>query len=158
MCLSALPEHLNSREEIEANFPDDSQYGDTWYGKLYRSFRKWFKQHSVFGPRDIHWYHRFREWPITLFAWFGDGYPRFENDILAIKTLTKGIFFYDSKYNKFYLSRVQYWVDWHIQIQWPLFICFSFYINDYFWMGYFGFKRDADKVYWLSLFFGRGSK
>ncbi len=158
MCLSALPEHLNNEEEIEANFPDDSQYGEVWYGKLYRWFRKTIKAHTVFGPRDIHWYHRFREWPITLFAFFGEGQARFENDILALKALAKPIFWYDSQHNRFYLSRIQYWVDWHVQLAWPLFFCFSFHRKGDLWMGYVGLKRDADRVFWVSLFFGKGSK
>lgn len=158
VCLTAFPEHLNSQEEIEANFPDDSQYGDTWYGRLYRRWSKFIKPHIVFGPRDIHWYHRFREWPITLLALFGEGQARFENDILAIKSLAKPIIWYDSSFNKFYLSRIQYWTKWHIQIQWPLFLGFSFYRNDQFWMGYLGFKRDADKIYILGAFFGKGAK
>ena len=158
MCITALPPHLDSQEEIDAAFPDDRQYGDGWFGRLYTWFHKKTKACTAFGHRDIHWYHRFREWPITIFAVFGEGFARFENDYLAIKAPSKMITWYDSQYNQFYLSRIQAWVVWHIQIQWPLFLCFSFTIGDSMWMGYCGFKRDADKVYWLALFFGKGSK
>lgn len=149
MCLSAFPEHLNTREKQINAFPDDSEYGSLW-----KKWCLWIKPKITFGPRDIHWYHRWREWPITLFAFFGGGQSRWENDIIAIKSTNTPVFLYDSKYNKFYLSRIQSWVTWCIQLQWPLF--FTIKVGD--WVGYLGFKRDADKIYILGAHIGRGAK
>lgn len=159
MCITALPEHLNSQEEIEANFPDDGQYGDTWYGRLWRRWNKITKASTAFGPRDIHWYHRWRKNPITLIALFGKGESRWENDIFAIRSVNKSVLLYNPGRTGFYLSRVQYWCDWHIQIQWPLFFSFHFYFGKTNKQGvqfYIGAKRDQDRVYWCpAIFLGR---
>lgn len=149
MCLSSMPEHLNTKEKVAANFPDDSEWGPLW-----KKWCVWSKPYITFGPRDIHWYHRFREWPITLFAWFGEGQIRWENDIIAIKSVNKPIFWYDSQFNRFYLSRIQSWVSWMVQLQWPLF--FAVKVGE--WFGYIGYKRDADKVYILGAHIGKGAK
>ncbi len=152
---SALPPHL---WDVENNFPDDSQFGDTWYGRIYRWFKKTTKTWFVFGPRATEWWARWREWPITLIAFFGEGQTRWENDIIVIKSTNAPIFLYNSVYNKFYLSRLQSWVKWHFQVQWPLFLTGHVYIKDKMWFAYVGFKRDADKIYWLSLTVGVGGK
>lgn len=104
MCITALPEHLNSQEEIDQAFPDDSQYGDTWYGRIYKWFHKKTKGMTAFGPRDIHWYHRWRKYPYILLALFGGGESRWENDIFALRSLNSPIFFYGPR--GFYLSLV----------------------------------------------------
>ena len=150
MCLSALPPHLDTLEEIYNAFPDDSQYGG-WWGRLYKWFRKETKAMTSFGPRDVHWYHRTRDLPITLFAIFGEGAARWEesNGFFAIRAKNDTVIWYWPQV--VYLSRVQYWCDWHIQIQWPLFLNFHFWK----WQGYVGLKRDADRVFRLALYFGR---
>lgn len=150
MCITALPNHLDSKEEIENNFPDDSQFGDNWFGRAWKRFKKISKYYFVFGYRDIHWYHRFRRNPMTLLALFGEGESRWENDFMNIRSINKPIFLYAPSDQQFYLSRVQYWCDWHIQLAWPLF--FSCHFGK--WQFYCGFKRDADGVYWVSLFIG----
>lgn len=139
---SALPPHLNSPGAWNGKDDDDHSWT-----KWRKAVKGWF----AFGPRAKEGWARFREWPITLVAISAKGQLRFENDYLAIKAPAKPVFFYDSRFNRFYLSRVQYWVDWDLQIQWPLFLGFHWKG----WQGYIGFKRDADKVYWLALYFGR---
>lgn len=132
---SALPEHLNDPSEIEAAFPDDSKSGALW-----RKFKKATKHWFVFGPFATEWWACWRELPITLFK-IGHGVWRYEDDVTA----------FCSKPTWGYLSRVQYWMTWHIQIQWPLFLQIQLWGMQF----YIGFKRDQDKVYWLSLFIGR---
>ena len=112
MCWSALPEHINEPHEWDGK--DDDQLG--WWGR----FRKKYKGYFAFGPRDEHWYHRFRYKPVTLFALFGRGEARWENDFMAIRSTNNPVLWYFPSYNGFYLSRVQYWCDWHIQLQWPV--------------------------------------
>ncbi len=171
MCITALPEHLNSVEEIENNFKDDDQFGVTWYGRLWRRYRKWLKPHLAFGPRDVHWYHRCRVYPKTLLALRGNGPFRLESDG-GNDFYTAEPYLLNRQWSGSYLSRIQYYCRWHIQIQWPLFICIHWYTNAqdvplpnqakmdtdgkilYF---YIGMKRDADN-YWLSLFVGRNWK
>ena len=137
MCKEALPEHLNDPDEIDAAFPDDSKLGKYW-----RWFKKTTKTWFVYGPRDSHWWHKWREWPICLFKIGGSNSWRYEDD-----TRDGYVEWVPS-----YLSRVQYkQTKWHIQMQWPLFIL----IQIGRWEAYAGFKRDADKVFWLSLYMGR---
>lgn len=158
---SALPDHIDEPEEW--NNRDDDQH---WYTRWRKSVKGWF----AFGPRATEWWARFRTWPITLFAWFGEGESRWENDIFALRSVNDSVYLYNSKPNKVYLSRVQYWIRWHVQLAWPLFFCFHFYwknedVGSYpvrprlkGWAGYIGFKRDADLVYWLGLYLGRSFK
>jgi hypothetical protein len=54
-------------------------------------------------------------------------------------------------FSRHYLSRVQYKSSWHIQLQWPLFL--EVQVGG--WEAYVGFKRDADKVYWVAAYAGR---
>lgn len=141
MCRLALPEHLNDPEEIEAAFPDDSDNGP-----IIRWLKKKTKTWLVFGPRDPHWLHKFREWPICLFK-LGSFRTRWRFEDDSSSWYEDGYLYPAPKY----LSRVQYLQSWHIQIQWPLF----FLIQIKTWEFYIGFKRDADKVYWLALYAGR---
>lgn len=158
MCITALPEHLNSKEEIESAFKDDDQFGITGLGGLYRRFKKWTKAQMAFGPRDIHWYHRWRKLPIVLLVIFGRGESRWENDLFALRSVNSAAFLYWPE--GFYLSRVQYWCDWHIQICWPLFFCMHFkYGRTGIFTFYMGAKRDADMVYWFpAIYIGLGHK
>lgn len=76
----------------------------------------------------------------------------------------------DFSQNGYYVSRIQPWLRWHISLQWPFFFNFhviycqknvasfptyqsSFGICKMLTFG-FGFKRDGDKVYWLTANFG----
>lgn len=150
MCWTALPQHINEPNEWDNK--DDDRH---WYTSWRKAVKGWF----AYGPRDIHWYHRWRKNPITLLAIFGKGESRWENDILAIRSIPKTILFYNPGNTGFYLSRVQYWCNWSFQIQWPFFIGFHWYYGKTNKQGvqlYIGTKRDADKVYWFpAIFLGR---
>jgi|SRR6185436_1504339 len=154
MCKSALPERLQHPEAWKGT--DD----DVWYLRWSLPYKGW----NAFGPRDKHWYHRWREMPLTLFAMFGKGDSRWESTAseIRLRSINKTVLFF--KPTNVYLSAIQYWCRWSFQIQWPFFIAFHFYFKDtpypanvtgkmfYF---RFGCRRDADIVYWFpSLFIG----
>lgn len=142
MSWSSLPEHVNSPEEW--NGKDDDQH---FYTRWIKSVKGWF----AYSYRSKYWWERWRKKPVVLLAFFGHGESRWENDLMALRSVNKTVALYYPPKNgwSFYLSRVQYWCDWHIQLQWPLFFAFHFkhgktgLINFY-----IGAKRDADKVYW----------
>lgn len=170
MCKEALPEHIDEVRE--------------WAGTDHdKSFWKWLIplkiKYLAFGPRDSHKWHKWREWPITLFAAKGDGFWRFENDITDSTSVDSStLVLRDGREQGQYLSRNQHWCRWSFQLQWPLFVAFHWYFKDeyvgepvgrnsmsgdrfddkllYF---YIGAKRDADKVYWVkSLYLGKNWK
>lgn len=169
--LSALPDHLNSREEIEANFPDDDQYGNTWYGKAFRWFKKETRGYRAFGPRATEWWARWREQPIVLLAVRGKGAWRWESfisgDVLDFREPFEDL----TKYN-YYLSRIQPYCRWHVAVQWPLQVTFHCYWKastvpsvtqarietSYTDMiaGYGPTHLDKDWVYWIFSFFVGG--
>jgi len=160
MPISAMPEHLNSKEKIEAAFPDDSQYGDSLFGRLYKRYQKVTKTWFAFSYRCTEWWAKWRKYPIVLFGVKGAGPWRFEHE---------GGYFVEENV-KFirltklaYLSRIQYYTRWHFAIQWPLMISFHFYLraedvpiygrprpesDDGLWFGYWN-HYDADNVYWM---------
>lgn len=141
---SALPEHLNTPEAWNG-YDDD----DHWY----TSWRKYVKGWFAFGPRATERWARFRNIPIILFAVQGEGRFRLESDQYPSVSTPEKIFTWRSLSEPlyYYLSRVQYWTNWHIGLQWPLFL----HGHRGGWQFYIGFKRDADRVYWLALYFGR---
>lgn len=149
MPLSALPDHLNSREEIEANFPDDDQYGNTWYGKAFRWFKKETRGYKAFGPRATEWWAKWRKQPIVLLAFRGKGAWRWESDSKS-ELLDYRKQFTDYAYADFYLSRIQSQCQWHIAVQWPLQVTFHYTDIIY---GYVPSHRDADMVYWFPSFY-----
>lgn len=144
----AMPPHLD--ESQEWNGKDDD---DHWYTSWRKAVKGWF----AFGPLSEYSWARFRNYPITWFAIRGQGRFRFESDRpTGLETFQWS----DTKYDMWfgphlgfenYFSRVQYYTAWHLAFHWPLFI--SMHIGN--WQGYIGFKRDADRIYWLSLYFGR---
>lgn len=137
----ALPPHIDQPNEWD-NHDDD----DHWYTK----WRKAVKGLFAYGPRSKHWWARWRRSPATLLAVFGAGDSRWENDILALRSVNKTVFMYVPSSNGFYLSRVQYWCDWHIQFAWPLFFAFHFkYGKKGLVNFYIGAKRDSDLVFWF---------
>lgn len=162
---SALPEHLNDPEEIENSFPDDKRFGDGFFGRIYTWFHKTTKTWTAFGPRATEWWAKWRELPVTVFAAFGPGLSRWEDTDGELQKGTpypKRLWMF--KPRVMYLSAIQYWTKWHIQIQWPLFIACHYYIDPVpKWDGvatgrrvfYFriGARRDADRVYWCPSFF-----
>lgn len=176
---SAMPEHLNDQEEIDNAFPDDSQYGDSFFGRIYRWYNKKTKTWFAFSYRCTEWWARWRKYPKVLFAIKSkDGYFRIETD----NPRGPGDCAYDARYlfnesvwhvdnsdphtdvfSEGYLSRIQYWCRWHFAIQWPLMVSFHFYPKSSDVPKYgeirpeldgkvvFGYWNhfDADLVYWM---------
>lgn len=127
-----LPEHIN--EPHEWNGKDDD---DHWY----TAWRKYVKGYFCF---------KFGRLPRVVFAARGAGRWRLEDDTFS-GGLDAGVLVNRKFGGGWYLSRVQYWTNWHLALQWPLFL-HGHYGK---WQFYVGFKRDADKVYWLALYAGR---
>lgn len=144
-----MPEHLNSTEEIENAFPDDSQFGTTtWYGRFYRWYQKKTKTWFAFSYRCTEWWARWRKYPKVLLAVCSKNHTfRYENeqgdgldiewrrilinrDVKIWKTATApdGAPVWDVQ--PAYLSRIQYYSRWHFSIQWPLMITFHFYFKE----------------------------
>ncbi len=174
MPLSAMPDHLNSKEEIEAAFPDDSQYGTkTLFGRLYRWYQKKSKTWFAFSYRCTERWARWRKYPIVLFGIKGAGVWRFEYDGGDIIDENVEYLRLAGK-DKCYLSRIQYYTRWHFAVQWPLMISFHFYpkaedvpvygqprpeLDGKLWFAYWG-HFDADLIYWMitSGYLGRNFK
>jgi len=152
--LDALPVHLQDSDAWKGT--DD----DNWLMRWRLKCKGWF----AYGPRASKWWAKWREIPVCLFKIGGLGYWRWELDGQGEAIVREP---------GDYLSRIQYWKRWHIQVQWPFFIAFHFYFkaddvpcpwNE--WdtdgmliYGYFGAHRDADKVYWFpSAYLGRNWK
>lgn len=133
MPLSALPPGF-----------DNSQKGDWNFWPLKYIRPSW----TAFGPRAKERWAKWREFPIVLFAWFGPGDSRWEesNGLFAVRSTNKPVFFY--KPWTLYLSVIQYWCDWSIQLQWPLFFAVHWY-NKNKKVHYFriGARRNADRFY-----------
>ena len=140
MPLSALPEHLNSPEEIEANFPDDSQFGG-WFGKIYRKIHKVTKAWFAFGPRCTEWWANWGWAPKDIFRFGSSELWRIEFCEL------------DPEIVHSYTSRIQYHMKWYIILQWPLSLIFKVSYKDKFLYGYGPIHYDADAVWWLFSFF-----
>lgn len=122
MPISAMPEHINTQEKIDAAFPDDSQYGNGWFGRLYRRYQKQTKTWFAFSYRCTEWWAKWRLSPKVLFKVGGKGDWRYEQAVCDI-CLPVG------SHTVVYLSRIQYWKRWHLAIQWPLLISFHFYFH-----------------------------
>lgn len=164
MPLSALPPWI--KDQAEGTTTD-------WNNSIQK---KWKKSWFAYGPRATESWAKWREWPITLFALFGKGPARFEGEGWERDSgFQEGarmghLWRFDPAKMKLfrpvYLSAIQYWAKWHIQIQWPFFIAFHYYIdsvpkypepsaNKRVFYFRFGCRRDADKVYWFpSIFIG----
>ena len=182
---SALPKHLQSWEAWVGKDDDDH-----WYTR----WRKYVKAWSAFGPRSpkgiafafilfppfiIPVLRKWREFPIVLVALSGGGPLRWESTDGSRESIgeSQNVAFIknakDPEGQQVFLSRVQLWCRWHIQIQWPLFFCFHFYKNKNdilplgdkvdrdgkLFMAYWGAKRDADRVFWfVARYIGRNFK
>lgn len=149
----ALPDKLNPYKNPNAWKGTDTEW------------KRWVKGLQAF---------RFEGLPRTLFAARGRGPFRWENSdgSKKIADYADRVLFRESLQDAgYYLSRIQYWTRWHVQLQWPLFFAvhvyhrpldvpmfpnepredlsikrmFSFQI---------GFKRDGDGVSWLTMFLG----
>lgn len=186
MPISAMPEHLNSPEEIENAFPDDEQFGvKNWWGRLYRWYNKTTKTWFAFSYRCTEWWARWRKYPKVLIAFKGDGPFRFETDgwdsvYYADHLFNEEVYAYRDinemlgEYKEGYLSRIQYYTRWHFAIQWPLMVSFHFYpkasdvpiygkprpeLDGKVWFFYWN-HFDADLIYWMvtSGYLGRNWK
>lgn len=175
MPISAMPEHLNTREEIDAAFPDDEQFGTTtWYGKLYRWYQKETKTWFAFSYRCTEWWARWRKTPMVLLALRGKGDWRWEKEDGSGDVIGGYWAIAAWQPTGAYLSRIQYYTRWHVAIQWPLMISFHFYpkaadvpcvlenrpdLDGKLWFGYWN-HFDADLVYWMitSGYLGRNWK
>ncbi len=161
---SAVPPHLNPHINPDAWKGTDQ---DVWWKRWLIPFKGWM----AFGPRATEKWAKFREYPWLLFAAKGKGYFRWENTDGSWETIDTpqkiGQQTFDWTGAAVYLSRSQYWTKWHIQLQWPLFIAFHIYwrLRDvpsfpdrpredlsilHMFQFQIGFKRDADRVYWLT--------
>lgn len=143
-----LPEHINNPEEWLNK--DDSKH---WY----TDWRRHVKGFFAYSWKRRHWFGKLRRYPITLIAFFGRGESRWENEIMAIRSVNTAILFYWP--SNFYVSRVQYWCDWSFVVNWPLGVFFHFK-----WgkkgvvQGYLGWKRDSDVWWFPAVYLGRGWK
>lgn len=172
MPISAMPKHLNTKEKIEAAFPDDSQYGDSWFGLLYKRYQKATKTWFAFSYRCTEWWARWRTVPKLLFAIGGKGLWRYES-IFGFNGSLHSVRSLDI-FPDFYLSRCQYWKRWHFAVQWPLMISFHVYprvqdvpipeecsleLDGKLWFAYWN-HFDADLIYWMitSAYVGRNWK
>jgi hypothetical protein len=171
MPLSAMPEHLNTQEKIDAAFPDDSQYGTkTWYGRLYRWYQKKTKTWFAFSYRCTEWWAKTKRYPMVAFAIRGEGEWRWEGgniDAIGGKRIVT-----TWRPRNTYLSRIQYYTRWHFAIQltvwdkipvvFPM-VSFHWYkssvdipkygesrqnVDGKLWFVYWG-HFDADLVHWL---------
>lgn len=174
MPISAMPEHLNSQEEIDAAFPDDSQYGtDNLFGRIYKWYQKKTKTWFAFGYRCTEWWARWRKYPIVVFAIKGNGYWRCETEHAELSVPEPNVLLF-RKIDSGYLSRIQYYTRWHFSIQWPLLVTIHFYpkaadvprpneprpdSDGKPWFAYWN-HFDADLVYWMltSGYLGRNWK
>lgn len=134
----AMPIKLGTPEAWNGKDDDDH-----WYTSWKKQVKGWF----AFGPLSEYSWARFRYYPKLLFIITRQpSSVRYENDAKQWDAFQVNEFFDGG-----YVSRVQYSLDWHIGLQWPLFL--HGHYGD--WQFYIGFKRDADRIYWLSLYFGK---
>lgn len=163
----AMPDHLNTQAEIDAAFPDDSQFANRTgliglYGRALKKFNKLTKPWSVFGPRSRFAWARWQFPPKIIFKLGGKGTWRYE-----LITRPDGYLSY------WIYSRCQYYKRWALIVEWPLSLTFHIYwrekdvpVEDQPWANDFGITRllfaygpihwDADIIYWLLSFYVGG--
>lgn len=173
---SALPSHLDEQHEIDAAFPDDSQFANRkgllgLFGKAWRWYKKKTKTWFAFSYRCTERWARWRVYPKVLFAVGGEGVWRWE----AILPPHADLYSDDVVQPAFYyLSRIQYFKRWHVSVQWPLIFTMHFYpkakdmplhagtsyeLDGKLWFFYWN-HFDADLVYWMvkSMYLGKNWK
>lgn len=135
------------KDALPPNFLDEQtgDWKDIWPFKYLKPSL------TAFGPRSNHWWARWREYPIVLFAVFGEGQSRWEesNGLFALQAPNKLLRYYNpGKNGPLYLSAIQYWCDWHVQLQWPFFFAFHVKMfNNKIWYFRIGARRNADRFY-----------
>lgn len=167
MPLSALPKEL---QDVENHFPDDDQYNNVpVFGRLYRWYQKKSKTWFAFSYRCTEWWARWRKYPVVLIGLRGKGSWRWE----GIESVGGHHVLLMEGYSGSYLSRIQYYAQWHVALQWPLMFSCHFYndakdvpipfdrpdVDGKLWFFYWN-HFDADLIYWMltSLYFGRNWK
>lgn len=140
MCREALPKHIDEASEWAGTDHD------TWWMRWFIPLKL---KYCVFGPRDSHKWHKWREWPLCVFFLRGEGYTRLEDDKRDKRSTKKKLVMEQSSEAKGYVSRIQKWCKWHVQLQWPLFFACHINIKGKPLYFYLGAHRDADKVYWI---------
>lgn len=148
---SAIPQHVLDRDWVGTD-------NDSWLMRLKKKVQYAFAA----GPNVPSGFWKWRDIPIKLIAVKGKGLWRWE-DTDGTNIHAAEVYMYHSE---LYLSRIQPWCKWHVSLQWPLFFnCHFIYcqknvvkyptyqsefgITKMFTFG-IGFKRDGDKVYWLT--------
>ena len=114
---SALPEGFDNSQKGDWNF---------W------PFRYLKPSLTAFGPRCTERWAKWREFPIRLF-FRGKGAVRWENtdgSVTGIGTATQYTVVGNFKAGQLYISAIQYWCKWHVQIQWPLFFAAHYYLDE----------------------------
>lgn len=132
MPLSALPPGFDNKQKGDWNF------WPFYYIK---------PSLTAFGPLAIEWWAKWRRYPITLFAMFGPGESRWESNKSEFRLRAVGATIWFFKPTFVYLSAIQYWCDWHIQIGWPLFFAFHFTYKRKVFYFRIGARRNADEFY-----------
>ena len=129
----------------------------------------WYLWPAILIPVSRQW----RKMPTVIFAAKGKGPWRIESSDgemdAPLEFPDKKFIFYPrietsaaSTMVAFYLSRVQYWTRWHVQVSWPFLIAFHFYFKAsdvppagqrvntdgklVYW--YRGWHRDGDFIFW----------
>lgn len=121
----------------------------------FTGFSWWYLFPVIIIPVQRKW----RLLPKTLLALRGPGVWRFENTNSTSITPGEDLTLLKEGY---YLSRIQRWCRWHIQISWPLFVAGHFYwkaedvptpVDEHDTDGeivnvYRGWHRDEDEIFW----------
>lgn len=124
---SAIPEHLDDLDEAKAAFKDDQ----VWYMR----WRPYVKHWNAFGPRSPKGIafsylppfilkRKWRDVPKVLWAERGPGYWRYESvskeepDLWSDHKDPRDFL---KDHPTYFLSRNQYWCEWHKAILWPFF-------------------------------------
>lgn len=163
---SAIPKHVLDRDWKGTD-------NDNWLMRL----KKKVQYLVAAGPNVPSGFWKWREMPLTVFAMRSQyGWFRLENTdgskvgprSTTIITLNQDLFVNGMiDPDDAYISRIQPWCRWGIVLQWPLFFnCWFIYrkrdvvsppryksafgIKKMATFG-IGFKRDGDKVYWLTM-------
>lgn len=143
----------------------------SWLMKLKKKVQIWLAA----GPRVPDGFFKWREYPKLLFIRRGEGWLRWEDSLgkyitQVVETDEKENFWAINHKIQVYLSRIQPWTRWHVVLQWPLYFNCHFIYRKKDVVQYpqyqsefgvckmltfgIGFKRDSDKIYFLTTNFG----
>ncbi len=134
MPADALPEGFINKQR--------GDWSDVWPFKYIKP--SW----TAFGPRSRTFGCCWREFPIVLVAVFGRGESRWEQSdgLFAVRSVNTPVFMFWPM--NMYLSTIQYWCDWSVILQWPLYFSFHWYTkNKKVRFFRIGARRNADRFY-----------